>query len=581
MLNFELFITAYPDINEAVRIVGRCQPESADTIRDCIYSNQPVVCCDAEDTPKCCQLRNLFLALEEAGISVMILLDGEELTLQALESHIHLLQVWDCPEEGIEMIQSSSNEKAAVSKDFPKDEEPHAFQAGDLVSFCYKNQEYTGTIMSIGKKNATVSFYDTDDSAKIPLDNLTFIPPIVLSQEELRMFCRFETFWHDLFTGYDGDAYVVIEQPYDITAEDLITAVRNIAESGFTNKSVTEGWYDILCSFIFEPDESNEDGHGFFFFEPSPESAETHRFLPDRSSRLRWFVQDNLSDYLYDGKPVCQSSEEIIRKIQEIADMDNVPLLERPYSSSSKRYFIRQFSNDDSIKKASGPELEIYRRFVDDLCAEDDVSALKCKGYGCYGGNAAYECDWKTSLECMLKLYKLTGNPQYANTLGYIYYYGRCWDGEPQYAEAFSFFSIGAAGTYYESRYKLADMFEHGYGTQKNPRLAYQMLNSMYDENYKYIAEGEFDCKYADIAFRLGSYCQKGYQTGEPDLTMAYIYYLLAHYAIQRRLQYNHYGDTSVAQRIQKALSEIQELDEIRELKRTAHPQPEICFIVI
>ena len=55
--------------------------------------------------------------------------------------------------------------------------------------------------------------------------------------------------------------------------------------------------------------------------------------------------------------------------------------------------------------------------------------------------------------------------------IGYIYYYGRCWDGQPQYDEAFRYFSVGAAGGIYESRYKLADMFAKGYGVVQNKNI--------------------------------------------------------------------------------------------------------------
>lgn len=121
-------------------------------------------------------------------------------------------------------------------------------------------------------------------------------------------------------------------------------------------------------------------------------------------------------------------------------------------------------------------ELTVYRRFIDDLIPKDNHTALRRKGYGCYGGGPAYECNWDIALECVTRLYELTGKPVYANTLGYIYYYGRCWNGEPKYDEAFRYFSVGAAGFYYESRYKLADMFVHSYGVPKNAKIAYTIV---------------------------------------------------------------------------------------------------------
>lgn len=223
-------------------------------------------------------------------------------------------------------------------------------------------------------------------------------------------------------------------------------------------------------------------------------------------------------------------------------------------SDEDKEQFIFRLGNDDIINSATPLELRLYRRFTDELCEKDNPIALKCKGYSCYGGDRAYDCDWETSRQCIEKLLKMTGDPMYANTLGYIYYYGRCNNGVPQYEEAFKYFSIGAAGGFYESRYKIADMFLNGYGVTKSERTAMLIMNELYDENKKYMLDGAFECKFADIALRMGDLAQAGLY-GYPNEEIAYFYYLQADLAIRSRAKYNLYGDGAVAEKISKALS--------------------------
>ena len=90
------------------------------------------------------------------------------------------------------------------------------------------------------------------------------------------------------------------------------------------------------------------------------------------------------------------------------------------------------------------------------------------RGYCYYCGTSVYPNDWIKARDAFIEYYQLSGDPYAANTLGYIYYYGRCNGGVPEYDLAFRYFSIGHAYGCYESTYKLADMFVHGYSVVKN-----------------------------------------------------------------------------------------------------------------
>ena len=213
---------------------------------------------------------------------------------------------------------------------------------------------------------------------------------------------------------------------------------------------------------------------------------------------------------------------------------------------------ITEGYEDPSMK-----EREEIRAIVEAGIAQNIEYALHFKAYACYGGNQYYPCDWKMSEECLLKLVELTGNADYYNTLGYIYYYGRCNDGVPEYDKAFQYFSVGAACGVYESIYKLADMFLAGNGCLKNPEAGANLILSLYRENYDIFCDGVFDGKFADIALRVGGLLERG--DGVPqNIEEAYGYYLEARLAIDKRTaEYKVFGDGKVKDKIYEAINRV------------------------
>ena len=95
-------------------------------------------------------------------------------------------------------------------------------------------------------------------------------------------------------------------------------------------------------------------------------------------------------------------------------------------TSAEKEAWLRPFEEDENLRMMDEETLAKARRYTEELCREDNVFALRLKGYACYGGNRLYECDWTAARDCMLRLRELADDAEYANTLGYIYYYGRC-----------------------------------------------------------------------------------------------------------------------------------------------------------
>ena len=203
-------------------------------------------------------------------------------------------------------------------------------------------------------------------------------------------------------------------------------------------------------------------------------------------------------------------------------------------------------------------ELQQYYELVEEGIAKDWICALEVKGYGCYGGNDLYECDWDEAFRCINRLAELTGNACYYNTLGYIYYYGRCNGGVPQYDEAFKCFAIGSACGYFESTYKLADMFEHGYGVPQNYHACHSLTTRHYHETRERFCKGEYGTNFCDVSLRVGGLYEKGIDE-DVDLIAAYTYYLEAKAASDLRLMTGDgYGDDRVAQRIDDAIARVE-----------------------
>lgn len=154
-------------------------------------------------------------------------------------------------------------------------------------------------------------------------------------------------------------------------------------------------------------------------------------------------------------------------------------------------------------------------------------------------------------------MFEQTGDPVIANTLGYMYYYGRCNHSVPQYEEAFKYFSAGNAGGVYESRYKLSDMFRHGYGIPKNEKIANHLIWEVYWDTLPHILHGRDDTPFADAALRAGNIYRYGIDE-ETDPDEAVCYYLQAKYAIAQRMKAtDQYGDRKVAKRINEALQDV------------------------
>lgn len=190
------------------------------------------------------------------------------------------------------------------------------------------------------------------------------------------------------------------------------------------------------------------------------------------------------------------------------------------------------------------------------------LNAIEKEGYRLYNTAGRNKDLWQKCADCFIYLIEHGSRDdkkaQYGNTLGYIYYYGRTNDYNPEYDKAFEYFSIGAEGGFYESLYKLGDMYLNGYYVDENPEMAVKLYLAVYEDVEQQFRDEVFEGVFADISLRLGSLYRMGIGCKQDDHKALFIY-TMADYAIKERMKHEEFfGNRKVAASIASELSELQ-----------------------
>lgn len=223
-------------------------------------------------------------------------------------------------------------------------------------------------------------------------------------------------------------------------------------------------------------------------------------------------------------------------------------------------FFIFSFltgNKEDGDERLDAKGLYDYRTVLERSVQDQASGAIRTKADLLYTGSMGYRQDFAESRDLYEAYYSVTGDPEVMNALGYIYYYGRCTDGVPEYEKAFRCFSVGHAAGIHESTYKLGDMFAHGYGIVENDRIAFDLYRSVYDETHEDFVSEEPVSKFADAAIRMGNCYKEGIHVLQ-DPVRAMFYYLQAELALKDRMKAcDLYGDQSVMNRLQESMDEV------------------------
>ncbi len=379
---------------------------------------------------------------------------------------------------------------------------------------------------------------------------------ITITAEELKALARYEKDFRQYLNkrGFFDPCVYSFPEDYTMTLEDLRQALINLIASNPDYESFSANWYF--------PMQHLEDRLGIKKYREAETAGAEESMLGLLRSEQELFVDiwDDLECFF-----PWQEKEPLLSRRIDLKDQIDVidcfrrnqgkPFSEMDFPDSQKVSFILNFTDGASLDASPEYMLDCCRRFTDELCEKGVVDALRLKGYACYGGNQLYACDWKASRDCMLKLYEITDEPGYANTLGYIYYYGRCTGGVPEYEKAFAMFSVAAANGLPEGIYKLADMYLHGFACKKSPRTAYSLYNRVYETSCRDYLAG-WDNTFADAALRMGNVYRYGIGVEAND-RLAYSCYLAADAAARKRAKDStFFGDVTVAINIRKALDQ-------------------------
>ncbi len=418
------------------------------------------------------------------------------------------------------------------------------FNVEDIVKYRNGNEHSYGSVLSVNKTDLCVLDLNSYEQVTVAKCDAVFLPKIFLDEETYSKLARYEITLQDVVKD-NVPENIVCRDDFTITLQDVACVLKKVISENIDN----ETFYDEWLSFFREIMRNTyyEDQDCTFY--------NKNHVMRNVTEGLRFW-----SEY-----SVEIDSESLLNEINTFLEDENKPLKERRFPISAKRELLQTVENNQDLNTLAEDELTLYRQFAKELCEQGDPEGLEAVGYGCYGGNRAFECDWKKSEECMLKLVDsvdcMPEQALYANTLGYIYYYGRTTDGVPDYEKAYKYFSFAAFNGVYEAKYKIADMYKNGYGVPKSIETAENIIYELYDENFKYIQKGEFNTKFADIAFRLGNLQKNETDIYKSNLDAMLYYYTQAKFAIKMRMKANvRYGDKSVLESIEKALSETKKI---------------------
>ena len=68
-----------------------------------------------------------------------------------------------------------------------------------------------------------------------------------------------------------------------------------------------------------------------------------------------------------------------------------------------RHQIVLAFSEDTA--NVSKSRRELFKRIIDEECEKGNALAMRIKGYGCYGEDKVFECDWEESRRLITKLF--------------------------------------------------------------------------------------------------------------------------------------------------------------------------------
>ena len=437
------------------------------------------------------------------------------------------------------------------------------FEIGSFVSFDYRGRTGMGVVEGFtAPDKVRVRDFSKDKAITISEKFLTPLPDDYLSIDKLKSYFLFLEEFPEDYLSYDNyfePEKIVFNIEFLLQVLKNMKNCRNELGDGLF-KSRLQNWLHIISCYFH--DEKN-DRIEFSF----STNADCYGLMTEDAifnyimSELDGYSEENSHSTIFDVDRVSFGTDinldSWIKDVRSFIDNRDLPLNEKEFSTLEKTFFIHLW-RDPMVLRNSGNELvyKLYRRFVEELCEIKDFDGLVTAAYAYYSGDEVFEKDVIKSRDYFLELMETHPSGYFANSLGYIFYYGRD-TGVPDYNKAFKYFSIGNAAGIIESRYKLADLMYNGLGVEKMEDIASKMYLDLYDEQKKDFLDGKHT-KFADLAIRVAGLFENGV-FGFIDYNFAYMHYLQAEFALKLREKDDYVGDGQLRKKVKESKKSLRE----------------------
>lgn len=422
-----------------------------------------------------------------------------------------------------------------------------------------------------------------EDGAMLSLNPaaLELIKPYEISQADLRKLVRGTLKYDEISSEVFPSFNIKAQRQYKIKAEDIKSAIKNINK----NKEPLvpfKQWFWLILNVFYE-DLCIEELYDKKIFDDFPKTEkEIFSTVFGITEKLYWKLEERFGfkeeeeQYFvkYDKEPdwdknatekgmleesayfgVCS---EIVERVESYEHNKGLPQGAWIYSRSQMKHVLSAYRNADEIKKATPESKALIKKFVKDLYASGDLQATKILGYSHFEGGALFRQNWDLAKRFLLEAFEKQGDPYVATALGYIEYFGKGSNAEPDYEKAFSYFSYAALDGIEEAILRTGDMLIHGRGVKKNVDMGLSMIVDGYKASQEEFCQGHFENKFAEYAILMGNSCKEKliYDMGKRD---EYRFYLEAQYALKKRKKLRFYGDESLKADVEKELEKIRD----------------------
>lgn len=379
------------------------------------------------------------------------------------------------------------------------------------------------------------------------------------SKNHLKSFCRYEISGEELM---DSEKYTSPFEPcpdpekygYACTLADLSEAIEN--GSGEEEEFVRQ-WVPLFLLLVRNQHVLIENTY-----------ETDNKGMPAEYSIL--LEAAVILAEMYGSEEPAGDLDEVRALIKNYYDNLKKPLDERTLTVPEMMDFILYWRSGDD--EPEGIYHRLYQEYVNLLADNHMYEALHIRAEECSEGTHVFAPDWKQAKADYEELLDLTNEPQYAEALGNIAYYGRTNEGRPEYEQALQYYTMAALTGSAAGRLKLADMYLYGEGVRKNPVSAAAAVNNVYSRELDQFVNENYDCFFADSAYHMGNLYRDAEEIYEPD--MAYYYYLQAQYALLKKMEVHEtFEDRNLALKIAAAIREILPDTEYAEKHYTVHYQ--------